>query len=220
MPGARTTAGCATLNALQHVRNIVTEPSSAAEPVASPRSLTELYVTCTLLALQGFGGVLAVAHRTLVERKHWLSHQEFVEMLSLSQLLPGANIVNLALILGDRYFGWRGAMTALAGMLSVPLVIVLALVAIYHQWAHDPMVAGALRGMGAVAAGLTIAMGLKLAGALRNNPMGVPLCLALGVATYVLVAVVRAPLVWVVPGLGLTGWCIARWMLARAGRRA
>lgn len=175
-------------------------------------------MTFTLLALQGFGGVLAVAHRTLVDHKRWLNKQEFVEVLSLSQLLPGANIVNLALIIGDRYFGWRGAVAALAGMLVVPLVIVLALVAVYNQYAHEPMVAGALRGMGAVAAGLTIAMGLKLAGALRGNPMGYPLCAVLGVSTFILIAVVRAPLVWVAPGLGLLGWLAARWFLVRGAR--
>ncbi|MDX5446183.1 MAG: chromate transporter [Zoogloeaceae bacterium] len=185
----------------------------------APRSLTDLFVTFTLLALQGFGGVLAVAHRTLVEHRRWMTREEFVETLSLSQLLPGANIVNMALMIGDRHFGWRGALTALAGMLSVPLLIVLALVAVYNEFAHLPAVAGALRGMGAVAAGLTIGMGIKLAGALRGNPMGIPLCVAIGVATFVLVAIVRAPLVWVVPGLGFIGWCLARWAILRAERR-
>lgn len=199
---------------------MTTPAPPAAEATSAPRSLTDLFVTFTLLALQGFGGVLAVAHRTLVERRQWMSRQEFVELLSVSQLLPGANIVNLALMIGDRYFGWRGAVVALAGMMTVPLVIVLSLVAVYNEFAHLPAVAGALRGMGAVAAGLTIAMGLKLAGALRGNPMGLPLCVAIGVATFVLVAVVRAPLVWVVPGLGLVGWGLARWAILRAEKRA
>lgn len=196
------------------------ESAPSTPDTTTPRSLTELFVTFTLLALQGFGGVLAVAHRTLVERKRWMTRDEFVQMLSLSQLLPGANIINMALMIGDRCFGWRGAVAALAGMLSAPLLIVLALVAVYNEFAHLPAVAGALRGMGAVAAGLTIGMGLKLAGALRGNPMGIPLCVAIGVATFVLVAVLRAPLVWVVPGLGLLGWCLARWAILRAEKRA
>lgn len=197
----------------------MTDSTTPPPEICTPRSLTELFVTFTLLALQGFGGVLAVAHRTLVERKRWMTRQEFVELLSVSQLLPGANIVNLALMIGDRYFGWRGAVTALAGMMTVPLIIVLSLVAVYNEYAHLPAVAGALRGMGAVAAGLTIGMGLKLAGALRGNPMGIPLCVAIGVTTFVLVAVLRAPLVWVVPGLGFVGWCLARWAILRAEKR-
>ena len=88
---------------------------------AQPRSPRELFVTFNRLALQGFGGVLAVAQRELVERERWLSQAEFVEMLAISQVLPGPNVVNLALMLGDRYFGLRGALAALAGMLLVPL---------------------------------------------------------------------------------------------------
>src|SRR5690606_6862993 len=91
------------------------DSSHAGRP--APRSLTELFVTFTLLALQGFGGVLAVARRSLVEQKRWLTREEFVELLSLSQLLPGANIVNMSLIVGDRSFGWRGALAALSGMM-------------------------------------------------------------------------------------------------------
>lgn len=188
------------------------EPSPAAN---SPQSLLDLFTTFTLLALQGFGGVLAVAHRTLVERKKWVSRDEFVEMLSLSQLLPGANIVNLALILGDRHFGWRGALAALAGMLCVPLVVVMGLAVLYVHYADHAVVAGALRGMGAVAAGLTISMALKLSTSLRRNLMGLTACLALGGATVLGIAVLRLPLYWVVPVLGVTGWCVARLGLKR-----
>ena len=120
-----------------------------AEPeLRAPRSKTELFVAFTWLALQGFGGVMAVAQRELVERLRWLSKEQFVEMLSLSQVLPGPNVINLSLMFGDRHFGWRGALTAVAGMLAAPLVIVLALAALYVQFSSVPQVAGALRGMG------------------------------------------------------------------------
>ena len=76
---------------------------------AGRRSHGDLFLTFNRLALQGFGGVLAVAQRELVERKRWLTREQFVEMLALSQVLPGPNIVNLALMLGDRFFGLRGA---------------------------------------------------------------------------------------------------------------
>src|SRR5690554_6176114 len=129
---------------------------------AVPASPLELFVTFTLLALQGFGGVLAVAQRELVDRKRWLTREEFLDTYSVSQLLPGPNVVNLALMLGDRFFGWRGALAGLAGMLAAPVVIVLVLAASYAQFADHPIMAGALRGMGAVAAGLMLAMALKL----------------------------------------------------------
>jgi chromate transporter len=132
----------------------------SAEPQAGPQSLPDLFWTFNRMALQGFGGVLAVAQRELVERKQWMSREEFVEVLSVSQVLPGPNIVNMSLMIGDRHFGLRGAFAALAGMLAIPLVIVLALTALYMHYASLPWVSGALRGMGAVAAGLVISTAL------------------------------------------------------------
>jgi chromate transporter len=191
------------------------QPAPLAPDPRQPRSPFDLFITFTVLALQGFGGVLAVAQRELVDRKQWLTREQFLEAYSLAQLLPGPNVVNLSLMLGDRFFGWRGAIAALGGMLLAPLLIVIALAAGYNHTADYPAVAGALRGMGAVAAGLMLAMAFKLAVSLRNNPMGVPLCAALGLVTLVLVAVVRLPLIWVVPTLGLLGWALARQAIAR-----
>ena len=128
-------------------------------------------------------------------------------------MLPGPNVCNLALMVGDRYFGWRGAFAALAGMMLVPLLIVMALAVAYDHWAHVPAVSGALRGMGAVAAGLVIATALKLAVALRANPLGLPLCVAVGSITFAAVALARLPMVWVVCGLGSLAITAAWWRL-------
>ncbi len=182
-------------------------------PLAQPRSAGELFVTFNRLALQGFGGVLAIAQRELVERQRWLSREQFVEMLALSQVLPGPNVVNLALMFGDRFFGLRGALAALAGMLVVPLVIVVALAAAYAEFSRFAMVSGALRGMGAVAAGLIIATAFKLIGTLRNNRLGLPTASAFSVLTFVMIALLHWPLVWVIVGLGAVAIAIAwrRW---------
>ncbi|MGZ5156356.1 MAG: chromate transporter [Caldimonas sp.] len=171
-------------------------------PLAAPASAGELFFTFNRLALQGFGGVLAVAQRELVERKRWLSRDQFVEMLALSQVLPGPNVVNLALMFGDRFFGLRGALAAVGGMLVVPLVIVLALTAAYAEFSRLAVVSGALRGMGAVAAGLIIATAIKLMGSLRSNRLGPLLAASFAVSTFVMIALLRWPLVWVIAGLG------------------
>ena len=191
-----------------------TEPAASSEALlAVPASSAELFFAFNRMALQGFGGVLAVAPHELVERKRWLSRQQFVEMLSLSQVLPGPNVVNLALMLGDRFFGWRGALSALAGMLLVPLVIVLVLTAAYAELSGIEVVAGALRGMGAVAAGLVIATAFKLMGTLRTNRLGLPLAAAFSIATFVMIALLRWPLVGVLGGLGslAVGMAWIRW---------
>jgi chromate transporter len=180
-----------------------------------PRSATEVFLVFNRLALQGFGGVLAVTQRELVERQRWLTPAQFLEVLSLGQVLPGPNIVNMALMIGDRFLGWRGAVAALTGLMSAPLLIVLVLAAIYRETMSQPMVAGALRGMGAVAAGLVIATALKLAGTLRTNPMGWKLAAMFALLTLVAIGVLRWPMLGVVLGLGGTAVATA-WV--RMGR--
>jgi len=174
-----------------------------------PTSTGDLFFTFNRLALQGFGGVLAVAQRELVERKGWLSREEFVEMLALSQVLPGPNVVNLGLMLGDRFFGVKGALAAVAGMLAVPLVIVLVLTAAYAEFSRVAAVSGALRGMGAVAAGLIIATAIRLMTTLGSNRLGPPLATAFAFFTFVTIVWLRWPLLWVVAGLGTTAVAIA-----------
>ena len=182
-------------------------------PLAQPGSSGELFFTFNRLALQGFGGVLAVAQRELVDRRRWLSREQFVEMLALSQVLPGPNVINLAIMFGDRFFGLRGALAAVAGMLVVPLFIVMALTAAYAEFSGIAMVSGALRGMGAVAAGLIIATAIKLTGTLRTNRLGLPTAAAFSVLTFIMIALLHWPLIWVIAGLGSLAIAIAwrRW---------
>ena len=167
-----------------------------------PRSRTDLFISFTLLALQGFGGVLAIVQREMVEKKRWMTQEEFVEEWAVAQIMPGPNVVNLSLMIGGRAFGLPGAMAALAGMLLLPLLVVLCLALVYTQFADHPGVAGALRGMGAVAAGLIAATGLKLLGALKANPLGARVCSALGLACFAAIALLHWPLSWVLLGLG------------------
>lgn len=178
--------------------------SSPSQPSvrARPTSLSDLFWSFTWLALQGFGGVLAVVQRELVDKKRWLTLDEFVEDWAVAQILPGPNVVNLSLMIGDRYFGLRGALVALAGMLAFPLLVVLVIAALFSSVAELPVAQGALKGMGAVAAGLIAAVGLKLISALRLNVMGSGVCIALAAMTFVAIAVLRLPLVWVLLGLG------------------
>ena len=179
--------------------NLAQEP---AEEHPRPASLTDLFVSFTLLALQGFGGVLAIVQRELVEKKRWMTREEFIEDWAVAQIMPGPNVVNLSLMVGGRYFGLKGAMTALAGMLTVPLFVVLLLALLHANFADSPGVAGALRGMGSVAAGLIAATGLRLSGALESNVLGWRTCLALGIPVFIGIALLRLPLAWVLFSVG------------------
>ena len=176
--------------------------NNAAPDRPRPHSVSDLFWSFTWLALQGFGGVVAIVQREMVEKKQWLTREEFVEDWAVAQILPGPNVVNLSLMIGDRYFGMRGALMALAGMLGIPLLLVLALAAILSNTTDIPGIKGALRGMGAVAAGLFTATGIRLIGALKSNVMGKLACTMLALATFVAVALLRVPLIWVLLIIG------------------
>lgn len=170
-----------------------------------PKSLTDLFLSFTVLALQGFGGVLAVVQRELVERKRWLTQEEFIEEWSVAQSMPGPNVVNMSMMIGARYFGLPGALAALGGMLLIPLLVALGLASLYARFSAYPQVAGALRGMAAVAAGMIAATGVKLAAALKNHPLPLPLTLGFALLGVLFMALLHLPMLVtlvVIGGLG------------------
>lgn len=187
--------------------------SSAAHPPHPapnrPQSLADLFISFTLLALQGFGGVLGVVQRELVERKQWLTQEEFLEDWAVAQIMPGPNVVNLSLMIGARHFGLAGALTALAGLLALPLVIVLVVGVLHDRFADSPAVAGALRGLAAVSAGLIAGAGLKLTAALARGPIPLAWSTAICAVGFVLVALLHLPLLAVLLVLGTLGCAIA-----------
>ena len=177
-------------------------PFHASSSPPGPSSLAALFWAFTALALQGFGGVVAIAQRELVDKKQWLTQAQFVEDWAVAQVLPGPNVVNLSLMIGDRYFGVRGGMVALAGMLAFPLVIVLILAALFS-------------GVSDSVAAMIAATGFKLLSALKDNALGTPVCWALAAATFVAIALLKLPLIWVLLGFG---GLAALWAYRQLGR--
>lgn len=162
----------------------------ATEHAAQPPSCTRLFTEFARMGLSGFGGVLPFARRGIVERNGWLSDAEFAEMLSLGQVLPGPNVVNLSVMLGYRYHGIRGAASAMAGLVAVPAVLLLLIVMLYDHYSALPLVQHLLKGMGAVAAGLVLATAVKLAqGQSRTWRAAV-----IGLAVFAAIGVLQWPL--------------------------
>lgn len=126
-------------------------------------SLRELFAAFFGVGVSGFGGVLPWARRMLVEQRRWLTPDEFTDVLSLCQFLPGPNIVNVAVTVGARFHGVGGALAAVLGLMAAPFAIVVALGALYTTYGHVPAVEATIRGISAAAAGLLVAMALKMA---------------------------------------------------------
>ncbi len=167
-----------------------------------PRSLRDLFWSFSVLALQGFGGVMAIAQLELVERKRWLTREQFLADWSVAHVLPGPNIVNLAVVFGDRHFGVRGAVASVAGLLTFPLVLALLLAWGFAAVGSHPAVAGALKGVGVVVAALIASTAVKLLPELAKHPAGKGFCALAGGLTLVAMVYARWPLPWVLLGVG------------------
>jgi len=180
------------------------------QPVDAPTKRA-LFLGFLMIGVQGFGGVLPFAHRILVEQHRWLSEREFTEVLSLSQFLPGPNIVNVSVIVGNRYRGPLGSVAATLGLMLMPFVIVLILAALYARFADLEVVRGATIGVSAAATGLVIATGLRMARALK----GIPWQIVMGALAFIAIALLRLPLLWVLAVLAPVSIAIAWWTIPR-----
>jgi chromate transporter len=171
----------------------------------APQSLFDLFKFFLLLALQGFGGIIAFIEQGLVHQKKWLTREEFLEDWAVARTMPGAAVVNMSIIFGSRHFGMKGAVVSVLGIFLVPSVIVLTLAVLYSTFGNQPLVVDALRGMGAVAAGLILATGLKLLTALKSNVMGVMFCGAIVISSFVTISIFHWRVIYVMFALGLMG---------------
>jgi chromate transporter len=141
---------------------------------AAQPSLASLFVSFVSIGMMSFGGGLAAwTRREVVQKRGWLDDQQFLSGYALSQLVPGATNVNLAVFIGTQMRGSAGALACLFGLTALPLAIVLALGAWYLHSQSDTggaWLSAALGGMGAVAIGLNLGTGVRLA---RRNLKGV-----------------------------------------------
>ena len=126
-------------------------------PAETPQpSLLSIALTFATISSTAFGGGQKASIRQQALRKGWMSEERFMDGLELAQLLPGPNIVNLALYCGQQIRGIPGAVAAFAGAALPPFVIVLVAGALYFAYAKNPYVHGALRGCAVGASSLTI----------------------------------------------------------------
>jgi chromate transporter len=168
-------------------------------PGGEPPGPRALFATFFQIAVSGFGGTLPFARRMLVERRAWLSADDFTETLSLCQSLPGPNVVNMSIVVGARACGWRGSIAAFAGLVGTPVLVVIALGALYSRFGGLDQVRHALIGLGAAAAGLVVATAARMAEPLlRSRPWVASPFIAAG---FLAVAILKWPLPWVLVAL-------------------
>src|SRR5690349_8921287 len=164
-------------------------PTAAAPPQPS---IGELFLAFAAISLSGFGGVLAWARRIMVERRRWFTAEQFNEAFALCAFLPGGNMVNFAVIFGARMRGPLGALAAVAGLLGPPMILIIAVGALYAHYGDLPALRRMLTGVAAAAAGLMLATVAKMARPLfKNRAVIAPV---IGVATFVAIGLLHWPL--------------------------
>lgn len=147
-------------------------------------SLSQLFHGFVSIGMASFGGGLtAWARREVVQKRGWLDDHQFLSGYALSQLVPGATNVNLAVFIGTQLRGAAGAIACFAGLTAPPLVIMCTLAAIYfgsRGHVGGASLSTALTGMGAVAIGLNLGTGIRLSR--RRLNQAIPILITAGVA--------------------------------------
>ncbi|MSQ37907.1 MAG: chromate transporter [Chloroflexi bacterium] len=171
--------------------------------------LVELYTSFLFLGLSSFGGALPWARRVIVERRRFLSGDQFVDLLSLCQFLPGPNILNVSVALGARAQGVRGSLAASLGFTLVPFLLFLGIGELYMRGGDLPLLRGALDGVGAAAAGMLAATAVKIGLPLvRRRPFAAAPFIVL---TFAAVGLMRWPLLPVILLLAPFSFAVAWW---------
>ncbi|WP_036666686.1 chromate transporter [Paludibacterium yongneupense] len=165
------------------------------------------------VGITAFGGVLPLVRRMMVDERRWVDDHDFTELLGLGQALPGPNVMNIAIAIGMRFQGISGAISAVAGLMLAPMTIILTLAVLYDRFAYSPALKSTLAGLASVAAGLMVAMGIRLGLRMRRRHWRY----LVAAATFIAVAVLRLPLIVVLAAMApLAVFCAWREMGAEA----
>ncbi|PVZ82029.1 chromate transporter [Serratia sp. S1B] len=176
------------------------------EQVLNIPTCKALFLGFLKLGLMGFGGVLPLAHRMIVEENHWLSTAQFTDLLGVCQILPGGNIINMSVAIGMEFHGVKGALCAILGLICAPTIIVLLIYQIYSQFQNLPAIQHAIQGLAAAAAGLLFSTGLKMLKPVAKSYLTASSI----VLTFMLMVVVKIPLLFTLMILlGLNMWVLS-----------
>jgi len=181
----------------------VSRSAAAATPLLVPPTATPdigaLFLGFLKVTVSGFGSVLPWARREFVSVRRWMSQDEFNELFSLCQFLPGPNIVTFALIYGYRVRGVAGAAVATAALLVPPVLLMMCVGALFDRYGELSAVRDGLTGLAAAAAGLLVSSAVQMAEPLFRGRR-LPAIMLWG-ATFVAAGILQWPLLWVIAAL-------------------
>ena len=187
-------------------------PAPQQRTTPRPTALS-LFFAFSRIGLTSFGGGLSGwLLREFVQDRKWLSEEEFLNGLAISQALPGVNVTNMAIWIGYRLLGTPGAVVGFAGIVLPPAIVIVLIGMLFDVLTRFPITHLALDGAAAAAIGLSFSMGITAA---RCVPPGIMPVIVLA-ATFLVVGILRWPLVWVLLVAGSLSVAIEYAKLARA----
>ena len=140
------------------MESVTPTPGAASSPPAAARvALSQIFKVFLMAGAVSFGGgVVAYLREYLVRASHWLSDEEFMSALEISETLPGLNSVNIAVIAGDDLRGVPGAVAAVGGLMLPGAVFVMVLGVLWAESRMNPVVSAVVVGIYWSAAGVCI----------------------------------------------------------------
>jgi chromate transporter len=163
--------------------------------LAKSPSLGDLFIQFLIIGAVSFGGgIIAYERILLVEKRKWLSEDEFMAYLAISQTMPGLNSVNLAVLAGDHLRGALGAITATLGLIFLGSLLVLGFGMIYASASDHPSINFILAGIAAAATGLLVAITYKIGDTHWRHVKS----LAIIVCTFILMSIFKLALPYVI----------------------
>ena len=163
-----------------------TGDGAPAPPNRSRPSLIAIVAAFGYISATTFGGgQMAAIRREIVRKRKWLSESDFLELLSIAQILPGANPPNVAVMVGSRLRGLPGAVAGLCAAV-LPGFVVLMAIALVALDVRAPALTGALRGCAAVAVGLTCANAVEMTMPRMRNVVDIAIIVAVALSVIVL----------------------------------
>jgi chromate transporter len=166
-------------------------PAAAKNPNQGRVALLDLFLQFLIVGAVSFGGgIIAYERILLVEKRKWLTTDQFMAYLAISQTMPGLNSVNLAILTGDYLRGIRGSVIALLGLVLPGSTLVLLLGLVYTELTDHAITVLLLTGIAAGATGLLAAVTYRIG----DEHWKKPISLLLIATTFVLMSIVKLPL--------------------------
>lgn len=166
-----------------------------------------------------FGGgwaMISLIEKEIVDRRKWIDRQEFLDLLAVSQSLPGILAVNISVAVGDKLKGMRGSVAAAVGTIILPFLIILG-IAIFltpDMIKNNPTVNHIFMGIRPAVVALIIAPVLTSAKAAKINLRTIWIPITVALLIWSGVPVISNPILFIVLG-GVGGY----WVTARAVKR-